>query len=450
MSNATAAQIDMKYWKSVHPDWILYQQDGQAPAWASNTFTPLDFTNPDLLAEMLKQTAPYFTTPGYGYSALSMDVVFLVNYYGAVGVYKNGVWAPLFSGATDYEPDCPGAAHCSPTCLNGPYCDNAYTKAVITWLQRWRDEMHALGAQLVINVAPYGSTGGYVPSSDPTLNQAFDIADGVLFEGGFTGGGANVWSSGALWSTELGYLEAMKNGKPFYNKNAFADPNLQLVVQDNETAWALASNLMANTENAPIYVCANMPAGDPEYNLYYAQLKRSVGAACGRVDNGDLHTRVFGQAFALVNAAAPGGATAIVPLPNLPSGAQFADYKQAPVTLSSGCPSGESCVSMPPQSALVLYPPPSVTLGCECRVNGDCASSANGHVCVSGRCTCSSNSDCASSTACDTDTQRCDCKIPHCPSGSLLCDCPQQGCDLYHCFPNTLAGRQSCFNLCGG
>jgi hypothetical protein len=464
-------RIEFNYWQQTHPDWLVYKytttpaQDYTHVAWPGNGWAaaPLDFTNPSVLAALLQRERGVLT-PASSFTTLSMDIVFLANYYLSYATYKSGVYTPLSNG-TSFTGN-PYFVPANPLCQgtgNQGYCDWPYSQAVLTWLTRWRDEMHKLGINLVINLGAAGANSIQIPSSDPLLSQAFDAVDGVLEEGGFTRGGLTYpsaapqctqspyqsWTydgvyqdaigygngayctSQSVWSDEAGYQSlAQSKGKPFFNKNAFAGCPLAPAPSPSPTAndlnWALASFELAGAPNAAIYVTCNIitsdgSSADPEYNWDLGQLSASLGTATGpRVDNNNLHTRAFTQGFVAANAApyagTPPADSLSVTLPWLPAGNTFHSYDHSQV-FNPG-----DVVSLPPQQGLVLYSTASLT---SCNSATDCPSGllCSAHVCT----------QCGVNAPCDSGC----CSLGQCVAGDSNNACGMGGGMCKACRPGT-------------
>ncbi len=182
-----------------------------------------DISNPAVAIEFIGRIQRWLGRNGTGlapYGALSIDTVFLANYYGGLatcnsaggcgecelstawdagdgGCGSNGWGQPqvqlgdagvALNGAQGFDP-----AYCVTTPGYAGYCDPAWTQMVLNWISRLRDEAHKLNLNLVVNVGYAGSAGQdggapaiFIPPNDPSLTALFGIVDGVLDEEGFT------------------------------------------------------------------------------------------------------------------------------------------------------------------------------------------------------------------------------------------------------------------------
>jgi hypothetical protein len=396
MSNRQKRTAEFKYWRQLHPDWILYTRSataGQFPGeyevnvgwFDASPQVPFDFTNEAVQKELVGRIRYWEHLPdgtNATYSALSADLVFLANYYGEQGVFRNHVWAPLFAGNQGFNPTtCPDPNDPA----NGGYCDPIYTHAVVAWLDKLRAEMHQDGLRFVVNLAYSGSIPPYtpIPPTNTTLLKVYGIVDGVFDEGGFTRGlqrqaglsscvsfsfDGNYNCAGGLtgtlnlWSNmggKEGYIRtAQKLGKPYYNKNFYNYPQAHPGAPEGDaTEWSFASHLLAREfpkvagAGEVIYV-----SGVTDYAFVSplpVQLAVAIGHPCGDIDPippGNLFTRKYSSGFVAVNA----GRFASTPPPSvaLPPGIKFVRWNGAgylnPVS---------SSLTLPYQTGAVLYSP---------------------------------------------------------------------------------------------
>lgn len=409
VQNTQKAEFD--FWRATHPDWILYRSGDKSPhyprdptiapdpddvtavAWYGGAQIPVDFTSEVVVEEMLRRIRLWesFDGPGYtaAYSALSADVVFPANYFGAVGAFRGGIWTPLFSGNQKFDP-------ADRACVRARgYCDSAWRDAVLTWLRRLADEMHRDGLRLVVNLGYSGSISPYKPIAprDPTLQAIYHIVDGVFDEGGFSRGGhgrqapppadscdsysydgrytctAIGWSNLRLSlfgnfdaSAPLGYLQSVQAlGKPYYNKTSFP---LLAGTNDLDPAqieWALASNRLAEDHYLSIYVNPNYGGGgDNGATEDYPQLSVPIGHPCARNRRAGQTTyfRKFSHGFVVVNAG-PNTAKAVTV--RLPTGARFFAWSNPASSLvGSYALEVPSPIRVPYQTGRVLYTPSSL------------------------------------------------------------------------------------------
>ena len=233
---------DLSYWKSVHPDWILYQCDRVTPAYLDgNPNIPLDFTNPAVVSWQIQTYAQPASNSGY--DGIAADNVNLQNLSGACGFYKNGTWVQRYSGQAN---------------------DPQWTADIITWLTMMQQALHSLPHPLALipnlSLSP-------LPPGDPQTRLLLKHVDGVLDEGGFT-----QYSQGYLtdknWLQRIQFIRSVQAmQKPYYIVNQFPPP----MVNTNEIQWALASYLMSKEHLSALFISTRQGyGGDTRFGEYNA------------------------------------------------------------------------------------------------------------------------------------------------------------------------------------
>jgi hypothetical protein len=477
------------YWKKHHPEWLLYTAPHDSPervATLDSSLQPFmnrpifDVSNPAVTNEFVGRIEHWIGRSGTGYApygALSIDTVFLANYSAAhyvctrgaadagpatcgdcdptilsadqleiclaqngwkiPSVTVNGVVTPL-SGSQKFDP-----AACS---AHDGYCDPAWTQMVLTWVGRLRDEAHSLGLDLAINVGYSGADSAaklpwaYIPPDNPELGALFDMADGVLDEGGFTQGLPNAlgdknecmatWAfngqltcnggvpterdlfsyfagTGATSTHGQGYMRAVQaRGKAYFGKNGAAD-----LPSEPTLSWVMASHLLARGAKSTaareyVYLAAGAAErgylspwpGDVTKSAYDGVAKfASIGYPCEDLQTlpgyPNVFTRRYSEGWVVVNAMpSSSGALTIgtnpgqVPLPTPQPDSTWASY-------SSSIPAMSGAVI--PLAAGALCGP----IGSPCSADDQCTAGA----CIGGAC------------------QR------PCPPGNAQCACLQAG-----------------------
>jgi hypothetical protein len=244
----TTAIHDASYWKSVHPDWVLYKCDRVTPAYQfGNPNVPLDFTNPAMISWQVQTYA--LPASQNGYDALAPDNIDFGNWYHVCGVYRNGQWVQLFSGNS---------------------IDPLWRSAMLNWLKQMRLALQNLPHPLAL--VPNLAFGGLSPT-DPIIQQAVSLSDGVLDEGGFTFYG-DRYVSDKSWVQHVQFNELVqKQNKPCYIVNDFPTIN-RFNIQ-----WALASYLMGKEHLSEISIIPNQHYGvDSWINEYNAQIGRTTNS----------------------------------------------------------------------------------------------------------------------------------------------------------------------------
>ncbi|HLQ28900.1 MAG TPA: hypothetical protein VK140_06650 [Ktedonobacteraceae bacterium] len=233
---------DLSYWKSLHPDWVVYKCDRVTPAYQYGDLNmPLDFTNPNMIAWQVQTYG--IPASQNGYDALAPDNVDFGNWYHACGIYKNGKWVQLYSGQNQ---------------------DPRWRAGILYWLAHMAAALHGLPHP--IGLIPNLAFGG-MSALDPSVLKAVDITDGILDEGGFTFyGDAFITNNNWVQHVQLDqYIQ--RESKPVYtidNFKAINRPNMQ---------WALASYLMSKDHSSEIYISLQQKYGVVNrFNEYNAQI----------------------------------------------------------------------------------------------------------------------------------------------------------------------------------
>ena len=163
----------LSYWKSVHPDWILYQCDRTTPAYEDGQLNvvPFDFSNPDLVAWQIQNYA--LPASQRGYDAIAADNLNMENLIGACGSYnKNGQWVQRYSGESN---------------------DPKWRADVLAWTTRMQQRLHSLQHPLAL-IPNLGI--GAIPLVDTYVQQVVRHVDAILDESGFTNYGHGYVTDG--------------------------------------------------------------------------------------------------------------------------------------------------------------------------------------------------------------------------------------------------------------
>lgn len=251
-------QQNLKYWRSFHPDWVLYKCDRSTPAYYTDTHDqsdsrmPLDFTNPAVINWQLQTYA--IPASQNGYDAIAADNVDLVNTYGACGLYRNGQWTQLFTGKPD---------------------DSKWRDAVLNWLTQMQNALHQLSHPLYL--VPNLALGSVSPS-DPFVQQVVSHVDAIADEAGFTHYGSDHLTDTA-WLQKIQLIEnVQEQHKPYFITDEVSSIN------NTEIQWSLGTYLMCNEGSAAIFISLpqnygsdtrypqyNIPIGNPTDEMYEAQ-----------------------------------------------------------------------------------------------------------------------------------------------------------------------------------
>lgn len=242
-------QHALNYWRSLHPDWVLYKCDRTTPALEyTDPNIPFDFTNPDVVRWQVQTYAQPASKNGY--DAIAADNLNLENLFGACGFYKNGQWVQRYTGKT---------------------IDAQWQNDIFTWVTAMQTALHALAHPLALipNLGP-----GPVPLSDPIVGNIVTHVDGILDEAGFTDYG-NGDLTGDKWLHEVQFIRSvqLQQHKPYYITNEFKSDALSHA----QIQWALASYLMCKEHSSSLFITNNTNntqnyGSDRRYSEYGAQI----------------------------------------------------------------------------------------------------------------------------------------------------------------------------------
>ena len=303
---------DLAYWKATHPDWVLYKCDRVTPAYQfGEPSMPLDFTNPAVIAWQVQMYAKPASQQGYdGIAADNLDLSTLA---GACGVYRNGKWVQLFSGAVS---------------------DPAYRAGIIFWLTHMQQALHSLPQPLAL----IGNVGfGDLSPDDPQVQQVITHIDGISDEGGFTHYG-DGYITGQTWLNRVQIMKDVQaQHKAYYVINQF-NVTSPADVGSDQIQWALASYLMGKEHSSALFISSiGGYGGDVRYREYDAHIGSPLGQMYA---SQNVYWRAYSGGLSLVNPSASASYTV-----TLKAGSRYSDLYGRPVG---------STVTLPPHSGLVL------------------------------------------------------------------------------------------------
>ncbi len=274
------ASHDLAYWKSLHPDWILYACDKTTPAYYSGTTNmPLDISNPAVVAWQAQTFAAPASTAGY--DAIAADE-FQLGGWGGCGVYQNGQWKQLYTSGT-----------------GDPQAD----KDAVGWAQAFSAKIHALSRPL--GLIPNFQYDSSISLTDPTLIGVVANTDGILDECSFTGcAGGNL--TGSDWTAMVAFMEyVQQQGK------AYMAINEANTVDDPTVEFVLASYLMAKEHMAGVFVSRVQQYG---FDLWRSEYGAAIGTPCGAMAaTQGAYARTYKNGIAVVN---PSGKSVTFTLPS--------------------------------------------------------------------------------------------------------------------------------------
>lgn len=303
------AYHDLNYWKSAHPDWILYQCDRVTPAFLDgNPNIPFDFVNPAVVTWQVQTYARPASMSGY--DGIDADNVNLQNPSGACGFYQKGRWVQRYSGKAD---------------------DPQWIADIITWLTMMQKALHSLPHPLAL--IPNLSLNPLSPN-DSQAQQVLEHVDGVLDEGGFT-----QYSQGFLtdenWLQRIQFIQSVQAmHKPYYIVNQFSPPS----VSSNDIQWALASYLMSKEHLSALFISTRQGyGGDTRFSEYNALIGHPLNEM---YQEQNMYWRDYSNGIVSVNPSETQTYTATISL-----GSHYVDLYGNHIGMT---------ITLPPHSGIVL------------------------------------------------------------------------------------------------
>lgn len=261
----------LAYWKSAHPDWILYKCDRVTPAYLYNdNLVPFDFTNPAVIAwQMQKYVIPAMN---YGYDGIAADNIDFGNWYQGCGIYRNGQWVQLYTGQAS---------------------DPNWQAGVLNWLTQMHNALSKLKRPLALipNLAPSG-----LPLDGSIIQQVVRLTDGLLDEGGFTTWGAKYLSDND-WVQRVLFMEyVQQQNKPYYLVNSFSSLNRAAM------QWSLSSYLMGKEASAEIFTSTIQGYGNVNW---FQEYNAAIGVPNGAMyQSQNIYWRAYSKGLVLNNPSA--------------------------------------------------------------------------------------------------------------------------------------------------
>ena len=157
-------------------DQILYKCDQTTPAslytYSWGSYSPIDISNPAVRQYVLnKYIGPALDS---GYKVIALDNVSLRNDGKRCGIYRNGKWVQLYTGA--------------------PY-DTAFSSAVLDYVGWLAGEIHARGGMLALNAK--------VDATNPELTRKLIALGDIWLEEAGNSRGCTARIADDLWRTRF-------------------------------------------------------------------------------------------------------------------------------------------------------------------------------------------------------------------------------------------------------
>lgn len=261
----------LEHWKSVHPDWIVYQCDKVTPAGfiGDAPHVPLDISNPEVIEWQVSKYAGMVRD--FNYQGIAADNFALGNAMGGCGTWKNGVWNQRW---------------------NGQWWDVQYNTDVQNWLKTFYARIQVLSPNTLfgINFCLNGAN-----PMDASVQKVTENVDFILDEAGYTNWGT-VLPTPAYHEAMSVWIESIQSkGKHYFGINEFP------VLDAQAKEWGMASYMMSKNERSSM-VCTTIQGYGYETVLpEYDALNVGSPTASRSTDSNGLVTRSYSNGFAFVN-----------------------------------------------------------------------------------------------------------------------------------------------------
>ena len=286
---------NISWYEKHRRSWVLRKCDRTTPAFQyGDPNVPLDFTRQEVIDYQAELAVAAYRA---GYSAIAADNLAFTNFKGfnACGVWRNGSWSQLFSGAES---------------------DPTFAQATVRWAELFQAAIRAKTGgkmRLVINFSARASSGN--GGASPLVARLSNATDGVLDEFGFvninTQLAASDWADKVRWMQTLG-----RHGVAYYSNN-YLPGNLSRQLPSAGVEWALASYCMGWNSHSSLLVTPWRDAHVGNWS-YRPELHTALGNPLGEFEYLDLgggaapvFRRNFSGSVAVVN---PGVQPVTVPL----------------------------------------------------------------------------------------------------------------------------------------
>jgi hypothetical protein len=350
LPNASYPNRDLAWYQTNHPDWILYDCDGNnnptktvayQPGW---NHVPIDIHNADAVQFQVMLAAEY--AKSLHFNALAADQIFLFNDYGGQGTNHDYWGCGIYSGGSfvrRYSPTHSGTVGLK----TFPNYDPQYGTDMVNAVRISRQYLRANypGMKLIINHPP-GSI------SDPDEQALLENTDAALTELGTTNYGRYPSNPGFVRNA-WAYAEfGQKQGTAMLNMNAM--DTVEALTPD-QIEWTLATYLMTNEGNSYLWLGASGSAGQWNWYSQYDTVNAKLGNPCAAYYGGastsvttpDLYYRRFEGGLVVANLSA-----SLTQDASLPTGHAYTDLDSR--TVSNPLPVHEA-------EAYVIF----TTNGCE-------------------------------------------------------------------------------------
>lgn len=273
----------LEWYKTNHPDWIVYKEDRTTPAYgftyANGNDMALDITNPDV-REFYYKTYVIASLQA-GYPMIALDNIDLTNWDRRSGHFDaGGKWIQQFSGER---------------------VDDAYIQTVLDWVQFLTTRLHARGVAVAANLTfPLKN-----PELLPQMRQLVSMVDIWLDEQGFTiHRDSNIVDD--QWQRKFDFLRKLPAGQLYIAINPTTATHLAQASQ-TQIDWVVANYYLYREKGSMLAL-----TGKDEYGVSIdtPALHINLGHPTGDpTHTGGAWTRTYSKGMVIVNPVSLGSAT---------------------------------------------------------------------------------------------------------------------------------------------
>jgi len=265
----------IEWYMANHPDWVMYQADRKTPAYSfvkpAGNPVPLDISNP----EVREYYWATFVQPNIdaGYVFFALDNVELTNGEKRSGHFdKAGKWVQAFSGER---------------------VDDAYTHAVVDWIEYVSGRLHQQGIGVAANISfPLGK-----PALEPAMLRLVNAVDIWGDEQGFTRHNDNEISD-EMWARKFAFVRSVEARRMHWAINEMTVPHLADASQ-KQIDWAVANYYLYRERGSLLTL-----TGAQEYGVYLdtPAMHIDLGSPLGAPEqSGGAWTRSYSKGWVAVN-----------------------------------------------------------------------------------------------------------------------------------------------------
>ena len=263
-SRAPAASLgfDLTFWKTHHPDWILYKCDQKTVAFwdgehGNTGSVPLDFTNPNVIDWQVRNQSVHAANLGY-------DMMAFDNYGGGARAGANPGQA---CGVFDLEGNWQYKFGQNSSTFNEALSRPKIIESSVIWIESIHERMKTLtpGLGIIPNLSVDNS--GWVHTEN--ANRVLNSITGALSERGFSGWGSQRVLESELLDEFYWMKMLASSNKTYYSINELAKENFH----EEWIEFCLGSFYVGYTNGSSIWIGGIQSYGSWSYQSQYGVAK---------------------------------------------------------------------------------------------------------------------------------------------------------------------------------